>query len=184
MTPVPLAVRWATLLEMLAAGNPPTPAEMQALEARRPTAYKGLAAAFAAHLVGKVGKVSPVTACRGSWRWYGTADTCRAEVEVTAQAAQLCLAHHAEPQTVTVLSVDAWSDGMGGWSWNNWRCVGEIPHAWLRLAPRRLLRLLRSEGYLGPGSVGRARVEDDGYNVCIQERSGRTVIALAYGARQ
>lgn len=55
MTLVPMAVRWATLLEMLTSGNPPTVAELRALEAKNPTAYKGLADAFAAHL----GKVSP-----------------------------------------------------------------------------------------------------------------------------
>ena len=144
-------------------------------------------------------------ACRGSWRSFAfrEADTCRAVPSQAVdmpehssaryaarhtlwamQAPGLCLAHHAEPQTVSVLSVDAWSDGMGGWQWNSWRCVGAIPRAWLRLSTRRLLRLLREEDFLGLGSVGRVLVEDDGYNVCIQERSGCTVLALAYGDRQ
>lgn len=95
-----------------------------------------------------------------------------------------CLAYHAEPQTVDVLSVDAWADGLGGWTWNAWHRVGEVPRAWLSLSKRRLLRLLRSEGYLSAYSAGRVMVDDDGFNFCIQERNGRTVFALAYGERQ
>lgn len=128
-------------------------------------------------------------ACRGSARAFRAADTCPAPTCAAAYrraglAPQLCLAHHEEPQTVSVLSVDTWSDGYGGWTWNNWRCVGEIPRFWLSLSTRRLLRLLRTEGCLGLGSVGRVMVDDDGYNLCIQERNGRTLYALAYGERQ
>lgn len=81
---------------------------------------------------------------------------------------------------VDVLSVDAWRDGHD-WTWNNWYKAGTVPAAWLRLSTRRLLRALREAGYLSSQSAGRVQVEDDGYNLCVQERSGRTLYALAYG---
>lgn len=84
------------------------------------------------------------------------------------------------PRTVDVLSVDAWRDGHD-WTWNSWHKVGQMPAAWLDLSKRRLLRVMREEGYLTAYSVGRVQIEDDGYNICVQERNGRTLLALAYG---
>lgn len=84
---------------------------------------------------------------------------------------------------VKVLLIDAWRSCDGGWDWNNWRKVGEVPSSWIDLFPkhpRALLHRLRNEGW---GWVpGQVYVEDDGYNLVIKQRSDHMPrYALAYG---
>lgn len=89
-----------------------------------------------------------------------------------------------QPRLVTVLSIDAWRDGEG-WAWNQWHRVGEWPAGWLSLSPRRLLRAMREEGYLGKGSVGRVAIEDDQYNLIVVDRHTREpLFALPYGEHE
>jgi hypothetical protein len=82
---------------------------------------------------------------------------------------------------VDVLSVDAWREAGGGWTWNDWRRCGTVPSAWCDLKPRALLFRLRQAGYFfKPGSVA---VEDDGHNVVIVAKGTREpLIALEYGS--
>lgn len=87
------------------------------------------------------------------------------------------------PHDVSVLSIDAWRDG-DGWSWNSWATVGTFPVAWLALSTRRLLKVMREEGYLTNGSKGRVYVRDDQYNLVITERGTHCpLFAIAYGER-
>ena len=85
-----------------------------------------------------------------------------------------------------ILSIDAWRDPCGGWTWNQWFNRGTITRAEFdRIAdsPRRTLRWLRENGALSAFSAGRVRVEDDGYNLVICSRAdGEPLIALEYGA--
>jgi len=86
-------------------------------------------------------------------------------------------------KTVRVLSIDAWRDSEGGWTWNNWFDVGRAPIDVCNYTPRRLLAWFRAEGYLRADSAGRCAIEDDGYNVVVLERHSRMpVFALEYGA--
>jgi hypothetical protein len=80
-----------------------------------------------------------------------------------------------------VLSIDAWADGEGGWTWNNWFKVGTVEA--IPDTNRKILRMMRSEGYLSEASKGKVTVDDDGYNVVICEKStGMPVFAIEYGA--
>lgn len=81
-----------------------------------------------------------------------------------------------------ILSVDALYDGCG-WSWNAWHKVGTInKEEFEKLnTTRKLLKYMRKEGYLSEYSKGRTIVKDDQYNICFQERNGRTVFAIEYG---
>jgi len=83
---------------------------------------------------------------------------------------------------VYILSIDAWRDTEGGWTWNAWYKVGTAPRAWLNYPPRKLLAAMRDAGYLSVYSKGRCTVEDDGYNLVIANRhTGAPVFALEYG---
>jgi hypothetical protein len=72
-----------------------------------------------------------------------------------------------------VLSIDAWRELGGGWTWNEWREIGTCPATIAELKPRPLLKWMRDNGYLKASSVGKAAVEDDGYNVVIVRRGNR-----------
>ena len=63
---------------------------------------------------------------------------------------------------MNVLSIDAWREREGGWTWNNWHKAGTAPDTWAHLPARALLHRLRADGYGLP--AGSVRVEDDGYN--------------------
>jgi len=77
-----------------------------------------------------------------------------------------------------LLSIDAWRYD-GGWTWNNGYPLEEdiyiAPDA---ATPRRVFRMLRNS-YLSEQSKGRVRLEDDGYNLVIEDRNtGEPIFAL------
>jgi hypothetical protein len=79
-----------------------------------------------------------------------------------------------------LLSIDAWREPEGGWTWNDLRIV-ERDWYWSpeSLKPRQLLRRLRKSGYLTDASKGRVRVEvvaddwHDGTLIEIQDKNTR-----------
>ena len=77
-----------------------------------------------------------------------------------------------------LLSIDAWRYDEG-WQWNNWFSLEEdiyIPPE--AATPRRIFRMLRND-YLSNYSKGRVRLEDDGYNLVIEDRgTGEPIFAL------
>lgn len=80
-----------------------------------------------------------------------------------------------------LLSIDAWRNGDGdcGWQWNAWYTLEEdiyiAPDA---ATPRRVFKMLRKD-YLSEQSKGRVRLEDDGYNLVIEDRNtGEPIFAL------
>lgn len=81
-----------------------------------------------------------------------------------------------------ILSIDAWRDAEGGWSWNNCHKVGAAIMAEDDLTPRRILRWLRDAGFLTHRSVGRVRVVEIGGESAeyeIQARgTGEPLLAL------
>jgi hypothetical protein len=89
-----------------------------------------------------------------------------------------------EPQTVSILSIDAWRDG-GGWQWNNWHKVGACHVSVCDRSPRAILRYMRAEGYITHSSAGRVAIEDDQYNIVVIARGTREpLFAIAYGEVQ
>lgn len=83
-----------------------------------------------------------------------------------------------------ILSIDAWGEPEGGWTWNNWFKVGEISKEEFEALDtnRKVLKYFRDEGYLEPTSQGLCGVEDDQYNIVITERrTGRPLYAIEYG---
>ena len=84
---------------------------------------------------------------------------------------------------MNILSIEAWREPEGGWTWNNWHIVGTAPSVWAHLPARALLRKLRGEGYTLP--AGSVYIEDDGYNrVICMRATGEPLLALAYGEAQ
>jgi len=80
-----------------------------------------------------------------------------------------------------ILSIDAWREPEGGWTWNNWYHVGDYPYP-LNSGTRQLLKMLRYDGYLSENSKGRVTVDDDGYNIVIIDRGTREpLFAIEYG---
>ena len=82
-----------------------------------------------------------------------------------------------------VLSIDAWRDG-SSWTWNQWFKVGTISKADFEALDnnRKILRWFRDNGFTSESSVGRASVDDDGYNVTVCDRSsGMPLFAIEYG---
>ena len=84
---------------------------------------------------------------------------------------------------LNVLSIDAWNDGDGCWTWNNWVRVGDAPFDAMNWKPRQVLKYLREDiGLLSAASKGRLAVEDDQFNlVIVEKRSRRPLLAIEYG---
>lgn len=87
---------------------------------------------------------------------------------------------------INILSIDAWREPEGGWTWNAWHRVGAMPVTEFEAiadSPRKLFRRLRDAGMLSEGSKGRVACEDDGYNVVIVNKSTREPLyAIEYGS--
>ena len=81
-----------------------------------------------------------------------------------------------------LLSIDAWRD-QEGWQWNSWhRLEKDIFIAESELTPRKILKTLRKWNYLSTESKGRMAIEDDGYNIVVENKdTGEPVLALCYG---
>jgi hypothetical protein len=84
-----------------------------------------------------------------------------------------------KPKSYRVLSIDAWRYG-DGWTWNDWRKMGEV--TFIPTTKRKILKMLREEGFLSDASKGTVSVEDDQYNVVVFDRAtGEPLIAIEYG---
>ena len=82
-----------------------------------------------------------------------------------------------------VLSIDAWAEPEGGWSWNSWFTVGEITKEEFEKLDtnRKILKWFRQE-YLSDKSVWKCGVDNDGYNIVITERSNnRPLFCIEFG---
>lgn len=83
-----------------------------------------------------------------------------------------------------VLSIDAWRESEGGWTWNQWFNVGSISKDDFEALKtnRAILKWFRDNGFTSEFSVGRCSVEDDGHNIVICDRSnGMPCFAIEYG---
>ena len=85
-------------------------------------------------------------------------------------------------QSFPVLSIDAWSDPEGGWTWNQWFDVGRI-EVDIEKSDQDLIQSMIDAGYLKPASIGLAEVHDDGFNVVFSNKeTGEPVFAIEYGS--
>ena len=82
-----------------------------------------------------------------------------------------------------LLSIDAWRECGGGWTWNQWYTLeNDIVMAESELTPRKVFRALRKWGFLSEESRGRVAIEDDGYNIVIMAKGTQEpILALCYG---
>lgn len=83
-----------------------------------------------------------------------------------------------------VLSIDAWREPEGGWTWNDVHVLRQSitpmeidsfyvmnkAGSYRKLSARRVLAWLRARGILSSQSAGRVRVEDNGHCIEIQAR--------------
>jgi hypothetical protein len=84
-------------------------------------------------------------------------------------------------QTFPVLSIDAWAEPDGGWTWNQWFNVGSIDLD-LDAANHDIIRAMVNAGYLTALALESAVVEDDGFNIVILDMETREpVFAIEYG---
>ena len=84
-------------------------------------------------------------------------------------------------QTFPVLSIDAWAEPDGGWTWNQWFHVGTIDLD-LDAENRDIIRAMVNAGYLTALALESAEVEDDGFNIVILDKETREpVFAIEYG---
>ena len=90
-------------------------------------------------------------------------------------------------ETYRVLSIDAWRDPEGGWTWNGWYQAGSIHRSTVNewgwpVNARKALHWFRREGYITKASAGKVAIEDDGYNVVVVARGTREpLFAVEYG---
>lgn len=88
-------------------------------------------------------------------------------------------------KTLRILSIDAWRDPEGGWTWNNWFNAGSISgedFERIKGSARKTLRWFRDNGFTKAGSQGKGAVDDDGYNLVICDKNTREpLFAIEYG---
>ena len=83
-------------------------------------------------------------------------------------------------KTFPVLSIDAWAEPDGGWTWNQWFNVGSIDLD-LDAANHDIIRAMVNAGYLTSAALESAVVEDDGYNLVIVDmETQEPVFAIEY----
>ena len=83
-----------------------------------------------------------------------------------------------------VLSIDAWAECEGGWTWNNWWSIGEISKEEFEgLKTDNDYRLwFKRNGFTTTASKRKVNIDDDQYNVCLCDaKNGRPLYAIEYG---
>ena len=70
-----------------------------------------------------------------------------------------------------LVSIDAWRDFDGGWTWNQWYNVEDSVSIHNDMTTRQLLKFIRDRGWLTDESKGRVRV-DWGWDIIeIQDKN-------------
>lgn len=89
-------------------------------------------------------------------------------------------------EKIKILSIDAWRDFEGGWTWNDHRLIGTVEKETLEKldSNRKLLKFLRAEGILSEASKGTVTVVKegtyDGTFIEIQDKgTGEPLIAIS-----
>ncbi len=78
-----------------------------------------------------------------------------------------------------LVSIDAWRDCDGGWTWNNWFTVEDGVYLGNDITARRLLKFMRQSGWLTDESKGRVRVDWEWDIIEIQDKNtGEPLLAF------
>lgn len=83
-----------------------------------------------------------------------------------------------------ILSIDAWRNEGGGWTWDNWHAVGNIDRVEFEKldSNRKLIKWMRDNGFLSIDSAGKVSTDDDQHNIVICQRSDMMpLFAIEYG---
>ena len=82
-------------------------------------------------------------------------------------------------KTMRVLSIDAWADGDGGYTWNQWFDMGSIP----RDTPTdQMVEAAYNEGIFSKPRLPKGyTLHDDQYNIVVQDKDGCPLYAFEYG---
>lgn len=84
--------------------------------------------------------------------------------------------------TYKVLSIDAWGNEQDGYDWNAWYNAGTIELNSLD-DDKAILQAMIDQGFLTPESLELGEIDDDQYNLVIQEKAtGRPIFAIEYGS--
>jgi len=85
--------------------------------------------------------------------------------------------------TCKVLTIDAWREPEGGWTWNQWYDTGRTFELEENETNRSILKKMREDlELLSEASKGKVAVEDDGYNMVIAIRGTmEPMLAIEYG---
>jgi hypothetical protein len=82
-----------------------------------------------------------------------------------------------------VLSIDGWRDNEG-WTWNQWFEVGTLDKEEFETLTtnRKVLKWFRDNNYLSNFSKGKMSIDDDGYNLVVQNKDTfEPLFAIEYG---
>jgi len=80
-----------------------------------------------------------------------------------------------------VLSIDAWTDGEDGWTWNQWFDAGTLNIDNLDDLDK-VWEAMEGQGFLKPGSKLLGLLEDDGHNLVVHDKEDyRPIFAIVYG---
>ncbi|NBT33371.1 MAG: hypothetical protein EBT13_16140 [Rhodobacteraceae bacterium] len=83
-------------------------------------------------------------------------------------------------KTFPVLSIDAWTDGDDGWTWNNWYRAGTVDVD-INAGTDAILHAMYDAGFITRTDGG--DVDDDQYNLVIVDAETREpLFAIEYGA--
>lgn len=83
-----------------------------------------------------------------------------------------------------ILSIDAWRDSEGGWTWNQWFDVGSIDKTEFESLKtnRQIIKWFRDNGFITAASAGKVCIDDDQHNIVICQKSNRMpLFAIEYG---
>ena len=83
-----------------------------------------------------------------------------------------------------ILSIDAWAEPEGGWTWNQWFHVGDIDKADFEAlkTDKQTAVWFHENGFTTNADMRSITIDDDQYNVCIcEKKSGRPIFAIEYG---
>lgn len=78
-----------------------------------------------------------------------------------------------------IVSIDAWREPEGGWSWNQSYTLRDNVEFNNAITARQFFKWMREEGFLSDWSKGRVRLQDDWPILEIQDKNnGRPLFAF------
>jgi len=83
-----------------------------------------------------------------------------------------------------ILSIDAWRDRHGYWTWNQWFDAGSIDKQTFESLKtnRQIIAWFRENGFITAASAGKVCIDDDQHNIVICQKSNRMpLFAIEYG---